>query len=137
MIRFASDWWRSMGIWSWPNLVLIGIAIWLAAEYEAVAGGWVHHGARSVGDIRVSFRTQGRIRPGATFRIRLEANDAASITFGFGNEALTNERSLDLPAATGLELEFTAPRQTDAPLIMELIDDQGNIARWNLGRLYH
>ncbi len=139
MLRFSLDWWRSMGIWGWPNLLLVGIAIGLSLVYEAVPPGWTNHGLRTVGEVRVGLRSRGRIEPGEPIQLMLTASEAARMRFGFdAAQARQTPRALavDLPAGEGLQLTVAAPAQTGAPLIAVLTDAGGDAARWNLGRLY-
>ncbi len=136
MTRFAIDWWRCMGIWRWPNLALVGLACWLAFEYEAVPDGWINHGARSFGDLRVTLRTRGRIKPGEPFEIMLDASDTASMLFEIGGAAREQVREIELSTDESLELTVDAPVQTDEPLFIVLTDERENSACWSLGRLY-
>ncbi len=136
MLRFSVEWWRSMGIWGWPNLLLVGIAFGLSIIYEAIPPGWTDHGSRTLGEIRVNFRTNGKIEPGEQFEIMLNASEDAALKFGFDNSEPQDIHAVNLPANENLEMTVIAPAQTSKPLFAVLTDARGASASWNLGRLY-
>ncbi len=138
-----------MGIWRWPNLLLVGIACWFAIGYEAVAPGWTNHGSRAFGDLSITLRTRGRIEPGAPFEAMLEANGAASVVLRVRarprdrassvplDEQWNAQWNVQLSGGQGEILEVMAPKEADAPMVLVVTGDRsGESARWNLGRLY-
>ena len=52
-----------MGLWRWPNLLLVVCACYLALIYEAVPAAWVNHGNKELGNLEIIFYTKGRIIP--------------------------------------------------------------------------
>ncbi len=136
MIRFAVGWWRAMGIWGWPNLLLVGVAFWLAIEYQAVAAGWTSHGARAIDDVRVSLATRGKIESSGRFEVMLEASGSGSMRLTIGADTNAQSHTIDLSPNESLVLTVTAPEQFGAPLIIQLTDRGRGSAAWNLGRLY-
>ncbi|MDG2249262.1 MAG: hypothetical protein P8N11_00320 [Gammaproteobacteria bacterium] len=135
MSQILVAWWNSMGLWRWPNLLLVVCACYLALIYEAVPAAWVNHGNKELGNLEIIFYTKGRIVPQEKLSTRIEISEAADLVLGIESSAFT-PISLSSVEQRVLELELAIPNDKTKELKVYVSDKGANIAVWNLGRLY-
>lgn len=124
-----------MGLWRWPNLLIVVYACYLALIYEAVPAAWVNHGNKELGNLEIIFYTKGRIIPQEKLSTRIEISEVADLVLGIESSAFA-PISLSSVEQRVLELELAIPNDKTKELKIYVSDKEANIAVWNLGRLY-
>ena len=128
-------WWNSMGLWRWPNLLLVVCACYLALIYEAVPTTWINHGSKELGNLEIIFYTKGRIVPLEKLSTRIEISEAADLVLGIESSAFT-PIPLSFVEQRVLELELVIPNDKTKELKVYVSDKEANSTVWSLGRLY-
>ena len=124
-----------MGLWRWPNLLIVVYACYLALIYEAVPAAWISHGDKELGNLEIIFYTKGRIIPQEKLSTRIEISEAADLVLGIESSVFA-PIPLSSVGQRVLELELAIPNDKTKELKVYVSDKEANIAVWNLGRLY-
>ena len=123
-----------MGKWRWINFLIVGYACYLAVKYEAVPDGWINHGRQDLGGAEIRFFSRGRIVPGRELTAKLETSFKDQLSVGFESFDSTFISIESVPG--GIEFGLATPRVATEPPHVVVFDQDNNLARWNIGRLY-
>ena len=132
--------WRGMGLWKWPCLLLLVACIWLTpkAGPSPSADTWWKLPARKTGSMEVRAATSGQLRQGANVRVQLHFADAAPeraacrIADTGWREADLSAMNPDKDVLVVLAVPETAERFL---LACELgTDGERSVVSWDLGR---